>query len=126
MTKIGDRLTSPNDELPELEVVGGDPAAGKFIVNEVEEPGGPRYLEPDEAAEYGVHAAPVKGDEDAGWRALADSPSRGRRILGDVPLTPEQALARGEATPVAADATDTGEPRRWPRLIFTEDAPWLR
>src|SRR5687767_13955949 len=126
MTKIGDVLRSDDEAYPELRVVAGDIAAGRWIVQETDGfSSGPRLLSNEEAAAYGgVTDAPVQADEQAGWDSLATAHTRGgRRILSERPLTPEQALLQGAASEVSADG---GGWAVHPGFTFTDDASWLR
>jgi hypothetical protein len=82
---------------------------------------GPRLLDRTGAATvYGIEEVPQRGDEQAGWDALAKAHTR--PLIPERPLTPEEALATGKATPVSED----GEGGAWGRVWFADDAPWLR
>src|SRR5687768_4078742 len=100
MTQLQDVLTSADDALPDVRVIGA--SGGRWVVEEVDEfSAGPRELSDDEAAAYGVANAPQRADEQQGWRELAKAPHSPRRaILAARKPTPEELLASGEADAV--------------------------
>jgi hypothetical protein len=115
-------LKSKDEEYPDVRVVGADPRAGSYIVEDADSFGaGPRLLDPEEAATvYAVTDPPEHVDEQRGWDSLATAHTRA--ILPPRPQSPEERFAAGTADPVSED----GEGGRRGRVTFTEDAPWLR
>ena len=120
MTAVGDILKSTDPDSPDLQVLGAT-EEGAWIVQEADEFGTPRSIEPEEIVAYGVDSAPERRSELEGWRKIGEG-TRRRPVLPARPLTPEQALAQGQATTVEGD----GEPKLWAPVIFTDSAPWLR